>query len=260
MPNTRKGAAPGRTSTTVVTALQCLQTPGEYMQIFNIKEKIMRKQNSKSNKPSLIVGAALAFVATFAQAEQTIGIQNPGATPAIATARVNVRVIVPKIVILRVGAADATISDVNFTVGVTPAVTGAPGNSLAYSGSIAPTLGTTVATTNPATTAGVLTTGAWTNVVGGAKLTCALSALSGATAFASGATAGGVPGTNDIKVAGTTPAHPGASLTQCDGTTSSTIGALSALAGIFTYSTSFTATAISSGTYGNIVTYTATTL
>ena len=44
------------------------------------------------------------------------------------------------------------------------------------------------------------------------------------------------------------------------GTTSSTIGALSALAGIFTYSTSFTATAISSGTYGNIVTYTATTL
>lgn len=78
MPNTRKGAAPGRTPTTVVTALQCLQTPGEYMQIFNIKEKIMRKQNSKSNKP-FIVGAALAFVATFAQAEQTIGIQNPGA-------------------------------------------------------------------------------------------------------------------------------------------------------------------------------------
>ena len=251
MPNTRKGAAPGRTSTTVVTALQCLQTPGEYMQIFNIKEKIMRKQNSKSNKPSLIVGAALAFVATFAQAEQTIGIQNPGATPAIATARVNVRVIVPKIVILRVGAADTTISDVNFTVGVTPAVTGAPGNSLAYSGSIAPSLGTTVAT---------LATGAWTNVVGGAKLTCSLSALPGATPFAAGATTGGVPGTDDITVVGTTPAHPGGSLTQCKGTANSPITALNALAGTFTYSTGFTATAISSGTYGNIVTYTATTL
>ena len=260
MPNTRKGAAPGRTSTTVVTALQCLQTPGEYMQIFNIKEKIMRKQNSKSNKPSLIVGAALAFVATFAQAEQTIGIQNPGATPAIATARVNVRVIVPKIVILRVGAADATISDVNFTVGVTPAVTGAPGNSLAYSGSIAPSLGTTVATTFPTTTAGVLATGAWTNVVGGAKLTCSLSALPGATPFAAGATTGGVPGTDDITVVGTTPAHPGGSLTQCNDTANSSITALNALAGTFTYSTGFTATAISSGTYGNIVTYTATTL
>ena len=213
MPNRRKGAAPGRTSTTVVTALQRLQTPGEYMQIFNIKEKIMRKQNSKSNKPSLIVGAA-----------------------------------------------DATISDVNFTVGVTPAVTGAPGNSLAYSGSIAPSLGTTVATTFPTTTAGVLATGAWTNVVGGAKLTCSLSALPGATPFAAGATTGGVPGTDDITVVGTTPAHPGGSLTQCNGTANSSITALNALAGTFTYSTGFTATAISSGTYGNIVTYTATTL
>lgn len=100
----------------------------------------------------------------------------------------------------------------NFTVGVTPAVTGAPGNSLAYSGSIAPSLGTTVATTFPTTTAGVLATGAWTNVVGGAKLTCSLSALPGATPFAAGATTGGVPGTDDITVVGTTPAHPGGSL------------------------------------------------
>ena len=257
MPSTRKGAPLWRASKRVVTALHCLQTPSEYMQIFIIKEKIMRKHY---NKPSLIVGAALALVATFAQAEQTIGIQNPGATPAIATARVNVRVTVPKIVILRVGAADTTVSDVNFTVAVTPAVPLAPNNSLAYSGSIAPSLGTTVATTNPTTTAGVLATGAWTNVLGGAKLTCALTALAGATAFAPGATTGGVPGTDDIKVAGTTPAHPGASLTQCDGTTNSTIGTLNALAGTFTYSTTFTATAINSGTYGNIVTYTATTL
>ena len=212
------------------------------------------------NKSSLAIGAALALVATFAQAEQTIGIQNPGATPAIATARVNVRVTVPKIVILRVGAADATISDVNFTVGVTPAVTGAPGNSLAYSGAIPPSLATTVATTNPTTTAGMLVTGAWTNVSGGANLTCALTALAGATAFAAGATVGGVPGTDDIKVVGTTPAHPGASLTQCNGTASSRIAALSALSGTFTYSTSFTATSISSGTFGNVVTYTATTL
>ena len=139
-------------------------------------------------------------------------------------------------------------------------MTGAPGNSLAYSGSIAPSLGTTVATTFPTTTAGVLATGAWTNVVGGAKLTCSLSALPGASPFAAGATTGGVPGTDDITVVGTTPAHPGGSLTQCNGTANSSITALNALAGTFTYSTGFTATAISSGTYGNIVTYTATTL
>ena len=257
MPSTRKGAPLWRASKRVVTALHCLQTPSEYMQIFIIKEKIMRKHY---NKPSLIVGAALALVATFAQAEQTIGIQNPGATPAIATARVNVRVTVPKIVILRVGNADTSVSDVNFTVAVTPAVTGAPNNSLPYSGSIAPSLGTTVATTFPTTTAGVLATGAWTNVVGGAKLTCALTALPGATPFAAGATAAGVPGTDDITVVGTTPAHPGGSLTQCNGTANSPIAALNALAGTFTYSATFTATGINSGTYGNIVTYTATTL
>lgn len=211
------------------------------------------------NKPSFIAGAALALLATVAQAEQTIGIQNPGATQAIATAHVNVRVTVPKIVILRVGNADATTSDVNFTVGVTPAVTGAPGNSLPYSGSIAPGLNTTVATTNPVTALGDVTTGAWTNVVGGAKLTCTLGALSGATAFASGPTSGGVPGTDDITVVGTTPAHPGATLTQCNNTANSTIAALSPLTGKFTYATAFAATNINAGIYGNTVTYIATT-
>ncbi|WP_422843654.1 hypothetical protein [Acidovorax sp. M2(2025)] len=213
------------------------------------------------HKPSLVLGAVLALATSLGHAEQTIGIQNAGATPAIATARVNVRVTVPKTVILRVGAADATISDVVFTYGVTPAVAGAPGNSLPYTGAIAPTLATTVATTNPTTTAGVLTTGAWTNVSGGARLTCALSGTGGATtAFATGATVGGVPGTADILVAGTTPAHPGTSLASCDGTISSTIAALTALSGTFTYSTAFTASAIAAGSYGTTVTYTATTL
>jgi hypothetical protein len=97
---------------------------------------------------SLSLGIALAFTGTAALAEQTIGVQTVAATPAIATARVNVRVIVPKIVILRVGAADATVSDVDFTVGLSPAVVGAPGNSLAYAGTIPPTtLASTVATT-----------------------------------------------------------------------------------------------------------------
>jgi len=210
--------------------------------------------------PSLVMGAALALITSMGHAEQTIGIQNPGATPAIATARVNVRVTVPKIVILRVGAADNTISDVTFTYAVTPAVAGAPGNSLSYTGAIPPTLGSTVATTNPTTTAGLLTTGAWTNVTGGARLTCALSALAGATAFAAGATAGGVPGTQDILVSGTGPAHPGTSLADCNGTTNTTIGALTTLTGAFTYSTTFSAGSIAAGSYGNTVTYTATTL
>lgn len=214
---------------------------------------------------SLSLGIALALTGTAALAEQTIGVQTVAATPAIATAKVNVRVIVPKIVILRVGAADGTVSDVNFTVGLNPVVLGAPGNSLAYTaGPIPPGLTSAVATTNPATAAGALTVGAWTNGATGATLSCALTALGGTTApFATGATAAGVPGTSDITVASVAGAgnlqHPGPTLAACDGTTTSAIARLAPLSGTFTYALLATNLALmATGTYGNIVTYTAT--
>ncbi|RYF63818.1 MAG: hypothetical protein EOO29_43465, partial [Comamonadaceae bacterium] len=72
--------------------------------------------NKQFNALSLALGTALALAGTGALAEQTIGIQ-PANTVAIATARVNVSVIVPKVVVLRVGAADTTVSAVTFTVG-----------------------------------------------------------------------------------------------------------------------------------------------
>jgi hypothetical protein len=216
--------------------------------------------NIKFSKLSNLVVATSLVFAGAAMAEQTIGVQ-PVGTVATARARVEVSVVVPKIVILRVGAADATISAVTFTVGASPAVAGAPGNNLAYTGgAIPPVFATTVATTNPTSAAGVLAVGAWTNRVGGATLSCTLGALAGATAFATGATAGGVPGTTDITVVGTTPAHPGANLTACDGATTTPIAALTTLTGTFTYATAFTASAIAAGTYGNTVTYTATAL
>lgn len=219
--------------------------------------------NKQLKALSALAVASLTLIGGNAMAEQTIGIQ-PAGTVAVATARVNVRVTVPKIVILRVGAADASLSDVNFTVGVSPAVTGAPGDSLAYTGgAIPPTFATTVATTNPTTSAGALTVAAWTNFPG-TTLRCSLGALAGATAFATGATtAAGVPGTSDITVAsaGAAPLqHPGTNLAACNGTTTTPIAPLSVLGGTFTYGTTFTASALAAGVYGNIVTYTATTL
>jgi hypothetical protein len=219
----------------------------------------LKEVTMNANFSKIVIAVSLVYSGA-AMAEQTIGVQ-PVATVATARARVEVSVIVPKIVILRVGAADATISTVTFTVGASPAVAGAPGNNLAYTGgTIPPTFATTVATTNPVTAAGVLAVGAWTNAAAGATLSCSLGALAGATAFAAGATAGGVPGTTDITVVGTTPAHPGANLTACNGVTTTPIAALTTLTGTFTYATAFTASAIASGTYGNTVTYTATTL
>lgn len=217
--------------------------------------------NKQLKALSLAIGTVIALASGGAMAEQTIGVQAAG-TPAIATARVNVRVTVLKVVVLRVGAADATISDVNFSVGPNPAIAGAPANSLAYAGTIPPAIGTTVATTNPVTAAGAVTVGAWTNG-SGTLLSCSLSTLAGATAFATGATAAGVPGTNDItvtSVAGTGNLQtPGATLTSC-GASTSTIAALTTLGGTFTYGTSFTAANLAAGIYGNTVTYTATTL
>ncbi len=221
---------------------------------------------TKRFKALTVIGAAAAtLIGSSAMAEQTIGVQ-AGATAAVATARVNVRVTAPKVVILRVGDANATVSDVNFTVGVGTGVPVAAGNSQAYTGTIAPTGGaTTVATTNPVSAAGALTVAAWTNAAAGANLTCALSALAGVTApFASGATAAGIPGTTDITVASVAGAgnlqHPTANLTGCTTAATTTIPTRTTMGGTFTYGTAFTAASVLSGIYGNVVTYSATTL
>jgi hypothetical protein len=209
----------------------------------------------------LFVATSLVF-AGAAMAEQTIGIQTVAATPASARARVAVSVVVPKIVILRVGAADATQSTVVFTVGVNPAVAGTPGDNLAYTaGAIPPVFATTIATTNPTTTAGVLVADAWTNATNNAQVTCALTAhpTAGYTAFAVGATAAGVPGTDSITVVGSVLGHPGTSLTGCTSAAAAPIAKLTTLTGTYTYGFTDAATA-AAGSYGNTVTYTATTL
>ncbi|HEY0201700.1 MAG TPA: hypothetical protein VGC24_08410, partial [Burkholderiaceae bacterium] len=142
---------------------------------------------------------------------------------------------------------------------ISPAVAGAPGNSLPYAGAQPPPMATTAATTNPTSSAGVLNVSAWSNV-SNTLLTCALGPLAGTTAFVAGATAGGVPGRSDIKVASAAGglAHPGADLNSCTGLVTSPIASLTTVGGTFTYSTSFTPSALAAGNYGNVVTYTAT--
>lgn len=214
-----------------------------------------------SNYRLAAVAAALALAGTAAIAEQTIGVQDgASATDAVATARVNVRVLVPKIVILRVGNAANTVPQIDFSYGITGFA--APQASASYTGAIAPTLTETITRTNPAGATGGVVVGAWTNMAS-TTLTCAIGALGGTTAFVSGATAGGVPGTADITytVAGATPLpHPGAAgdLTDCDGVNSQTLTARTAYTGTYTYASALTATDLDPGTYGLVVTYTAT--
>lgn len=214
-----------------------------------------------SNYRLVAVAAALALAGTAAIAEQTIGVQDGGSTTdAVATARVNVRVLVPKIVILRVGNAANTVPQIDFSYGITGFA--APQASASYTGAIPPTLTATTTGTAGATNAGAVVVGAWTNMPS-TTLTCAIGALAGTTAFVSGATAGGVPGTADITytVSGATPPpHPGSAgdLTDCDGVNSQTLTERTAYTGTYTYASAVTATDLDPGTYGLTVTYTAT--
>lgn len=206
----------------------------------------------------LSMGMSMALTGGLAQAAQQIVSGNSGTITA--SVQLNFNIAIGKYVSLRVGNADASVSDVNFTVGFNPAR--AVGNSQAYAGSIAPSLVVGSATTNPATAAGVLQVAAFTNM-SGTVLTCSMGALAGATALASGATAAGVPGQSDITVtsggAGTVQ-HPGGSLVGCNGATSTSLPMMSNLTGSFTYVPAFTPTSVNAGTFGNVVTYTATTL
>ena len=204
------------------------------------------------------LGGLMALLGCGGQAAQQVVSGNNGTITA--SVQLNFSITVGKYVSLRVGNADTSVSDVNFSVGFSPARV--VGNSQAYSGSIAPSLVVNTATTNPTTTAGVLQVAAFTNV-SGTLLTCSLGALSGATALVSGSTAAGVPGQSDVTVvSGTagTVQHPGGSLSGCNGSASTSLPMMNNLTGTFTYTPGFTPTAVNAGTFGNVVTYTATTL
>lgn len=211
-------------------------------------------------RAALQLGTALlaCLAACNAWADQKVVSGNFGTLSASVQLKFNIAV--GKFVSLRVGSADATVSDVNFAVDFSPVRPA--GNSQAYSGSIAPGLMVTTTTTNPTSTSGALAVAAYTNVTG-TTLACTLGPLAGATALVSGATAAGVPGRSDIVVgsggAGTVQ-HPGTSLDACTGAVTTPIPMMTNMTGTFTYSTGFAPTGVLAGTYGNTVTYTATTL
>ncbi len=211
--------------------------------------------------PVLLLSGLLALcvlAAPVAHADQMTKSGNGGTL--VATAQLKFNIAIAKYVMLRVGNADASVSAVTFAVRPSPVLSS--GNSQGYAGAVPPTIATTVASTNPTTGAGALTVAAYTNVAG-TTLTCSLSGLAGATSFAAGATAGGVPGTSSITVtsgASGTVQHPGTSLAACNGTTTTAITNLTAMTGSFTYGATFIPASLTAGTYGNTVTYTATTL
>ncbi|MCD2163919.1 MAG: hypothetical protein LBE58_00920 [Comamonas sp.] len=197
---------------------------------------------------ALALGSALALAyAGHALAESQYGFSSAGTGTVTATAKVNLSVVIPKLILLKVGSSNALQDTVTWTAALTiPPTPGTTPTATANNVQV-PWDGT--APTVAVTPAGnVLAVSAWTNA-GTANINCAVGAWSPAT--------GGPPNANFTVVsAGATPVpHPGANLGAC---ASTTLTPNTLLSGTWTYALTGTATAWSAGTYTGSVTYTAT--
>ncbi len=192
-------------------------------------------------RTTAIIAAVSAIGLSTARAESTYGYNSAGAGTVTATARVNVSVSVPKLILLRVGSANATVDTQSWTVGGSiPGVPTVPANGnntgVNWNG-VAPTL---TGSASPA----ALTVYAWTNATAG-TINCALGAWSQA--------GGPTNGNFTVAVTGTLP-HPGANLGAC----ASTAFPSNAVAtGTWTYSLGGTPGSWAAGAYTNVITYTA---
>ena len=207
--------------------------------------------NKQTKIIGALLGAALAAASGVAVAESTYGYDSAGATNVSATARVKVKVTVPKLLLLRVGSSDTTVDELAFSAALTSGVIpggAAPGNgnsqASGWDGS-APTFAT------PASQS--LTAYLWTNSSGGASL-----ALSSTVNTALGSLAPSDITVSSTAGAGTLPAHP---VNTSNASFAANAPRNTLNTATWSYSISGSAlTAAPAGTYEQTTTYTATTL
>jgi len=203
---------------------------------------------------SLLPLAMLAAGACgVAQAESTYGYNSAGGGGVSARARLNISIVVPKVVVLRVGSAGAATDTLTYNArvailrgatvtGDATATTSLPNQAVTWNG-------TAPSTTVPGSAARTAAAFAWTNG-GSVSVSCA------ATAFAAGG-----PTLANIAVAAATGnlAHPVATLDSCAaGATPTALTANQLFSGTWTYTlTSTNASNWKAGAYSTTVTYTA---
>lgn len=205
----------------------------------------------KTKMKALTAAIGLVLASGAAMAESTYGYNSTGVGVVTATARVNLAVNVPKLILLKVGTAGGALANVdtltwNATFSIpaaatVPSVTGS-NVGVTWSGA-APT---SPALTNP----GALAVSAWSNSAG-STVNCS------ATGLGNGTTG---PGLGDITVsagAGTLP-HPGANLGACAATPA--MAANTVVTANWAYSLGGTPATWLAGAYTGAITYTATSL
>ncbi len=197
---------------------------------------------------AILAGACLSLLGTNALAESTYGYSPSGTGTITASARLNLVINVPKLILLRVGGDGTAITDLIWNAG--PTWSGAPGTLPASDVSNQATTwdgaAPTVTITNPADVSAF----AWTNSLGGGSLAYA------ATSF----TAGG-PTLGDITVTSAAGlAHPAPAVLDIASTGATAFARNTLATGSWSFALGGTPAAWTAGQYTSTVTYTATSL
>ena len=203
--------------------------------------------NKQTKIIGALLGAALATASGVAVAESTYGYQSSGTGTVQANAQVNLKVTVPKLILLRVGSSN-TVDEISWagTASWTalPAAIANGDNQAADWNGAAPSF-------NFTTTNNALAVYAWHNngSGGGAALTFTGTAI----------TPSGGPALSDITASNTagTPAHPGGTLGTA---TTVNLTSNTLYSGTWTYTLGGTPASWLAGVYQGSVLYTATTL
>lgn len=196
------------------------------------------------------VGAA-ALVLTggpTAMAESQYGYATAPATTVTATARVNLAITVPKLILLRVGSTTAGGDTLNWTSGFDIPPTPVVGNNQDYAWSGAAPVATT--STNPA----AVLASAWTNATGGGSLSYTASAFG-----AGGPVLGNITVTSGAST-GTLLNHPLPATLATASTTPTAFAANTLVNSNWSYALAGTPASWQSGAYTSTIVYTATSL
>lgn len=185
---------------------------------------------------ALALGTALALASTgHALAESQYGYSSSGSGTVTATATVKLSVVIPKLILLKVGSSNSTQDTVSWAATLSiPAVPTTP--TTTANNTVVPWDGTAPTVTTTPT--------GWTNA-GSATINCAIGTWS--------ATGGPANTSFTVTTGGTLP-HPGGNLGSC---ASTTITSNTLLTGTWTYALTGTASSWTAGTYTNSVVYTA---
>ena len=212
----------------------------------------------KLSSKAIAVAAFMVLSHGAAQAESTYGYNATGAGVVTATARLNVSVTVPKLILLRVGSDAATVDTVALTAALNPGIPGGLAAAAVTAGGTVNNAATGWDKTAPVFTAAAGTpvlAASWTNSSGGASVNCAVT-----TPFtaASGLLSTHITVASSAPLAGGALAHPGAN-TACG--TATTFAKNVVVGSTWTYSiTAAGLAAASAGVNTETLTYTATSL